>query len=120
MVVKPVSKNNFKTHRDATRRRMRELDDVLSAAQSLEAGHPDHLFANQETKDAMRADLMRQATGLIESESGPIQEIARRPMGNIPRRSGRSFRFNPPRECKGISGRDGIMKLATRANRRLR
>jgi hypothetical protein len=101
---------------------MRELDDVLSAAQSLEAGHLDHLLANQETKDAMRADLMRQATGLIESEfkenPGRYRKLPDGRWETFPK--GAEDPFVLTRECKGISGRDGIMKLATRANRRLR
>src|SRR6266545_4114024 len=60
--------DNFKPRRKATRARMRELDKILAATQSLEAGHLDHLLANQETKDTMRADLRRQATQLIETE----------------------------------------------------
>jgi hypothetical protein len=47
---------------------MRELDKILAATQSLLAGHMDHMFANQEAKDAMRAALKRQALELIETE----------------------------------------------------
>jgi|GraSoiStandDraft_55_1057291.scaffolds.fasta_scaffold352389_2 hypothetical protein len=59
---------SFKPRRKATRARMRELDKILAATQSLLAGDMDHMFANQETKDAMRADLKRQALELIEAE----------------------------------------------------
>jgi hypothetical protein len=60
--------DNFKPRRKATRARMRELDKILAATQSLLAGHMDHMFANQEAKDAMRAALKRQALELIETE----------------------------------------------------
>jgi hypothetical protein len=47
---------------------MRELKVILAATRSIEAGKFDHLFANTETKAAMRADLNRQAIELIELE----------------------------------------------------
>jgi hypothetical protein len=61
----PMSiESNFKSRRA----RERELNEVLAATRSLEAGHMDHMFADQETKDAMRTDLKRQAIALIQAE----------------------------------------------------
>jgi hypothetical protein len=60
--------DNLKPRRKATRARMRELDKILAATQSLLAGDMDHMFANQEAKDVMRAEFKRQAVELIEAE----------------------------------------------------
>jgi hypothetical protein len=49
-------------------RRQRELAQILDASRSLERGSLDHLFRDDDTKNAVRADLEQQAIELITAE----------------------------------------------------